>query len=212
MASAIIHLCVAKKINEKLKLNEKEFLLGAIAPDISKQIGLTKNKSHFLTTPKDQVPNIKEFLDKYKSSLNKPFNLGYFVHLYTDKIWFDEFINTLVLENNVKLLDGTTLKTSKEEILHLIYNDYTNLNIKLIDKFNLDLSLFYEDFNIPDTNITEIPKEKLNLLLEKMAFIIMESKQKKAYIFNMEVIVDFINYSVDKILKKIEQYDIKVHV
>ena len=38
MASAIIHLCVAKCANEILKRNEKEFLLGSIAPDISKQV------------------------------------------------------------------------------------------------------------------------------------------------------------------------------
>ena len=39
MASAVIHLCVAKKVNEKLKMNERELLLGSIAPDISKQVG-----------------------------------------------------------------------------------------------------------------------------------------------------------------------------
>ena len=41
MASAIIHLCIAKEINKYLKMNEKELLLGAIAPDISKEIGQT---------------------------------------------------------------------------------------------------------------------------------------------------------------------------
>ena len=48
MASAIIHISVAKKINEILHMNEKELFLGTIAPDISKQIGESKDKSHFL--------------------------------------------------------------------------------------------------------------------------------------------------------------------
>ena len=42
MASAIIHLCVAKEINKYLKMDENYLLLGSIAPDISKQIGETK--------------------------------------------------------------------------------------------------------------------------------------------------------------------------
>ena len=44
MASSIIHICVAKEVNKYLKRNEKEILIGSIAPDISKQIGRTKKK------------------------------------------------------------------------------------------------------------------------------------------------------------------------
>ena len=76
MASAIIHLCIAKKVNEKLKMNEKELFLGSIAPDISKQIGESKVKSHFLNTSDSDVPNVFDFLEKYKDSLKNPFNMG----------------------------------------------------------------------------------------------------------------------------------------
>ena len=39
MASAIIHLAVAKKILEKIHVeNEYDYYLGSIAPDIAKQI------------------------------------------------------------------------------------------------------------------------------------------------------------------------------
>ena len=48
MASAIIHICVAKKIGERLNKSSKDYYLGTIAPDISKEIGETKYKSHFL--------------------------------------------------------------------------------------------------------------------------------------------------------------------
>ena len=47
MASAIIHICVAKRVNEFLNRNEKKFILGSIAPDISKQIGQTITNSHY---------------------------------------------------------------------------------------------------------------------------------------------------------------------
>lgn len=48
MASTVIHMVVSKLVNKKLKRNENVLLMGSIAPDISKCIGDTKEKSHFL--------------------------------------------------------------------------------------------------------------------------------------------------------------------
>ena len=81
MASAIIHIAVAKEINKELHMNEKELFLGTIAPDISKQIGESKLKSHFLTNKDSDLPNLNDFLDKYQSNLTEPFIMGYYIHL-----------------------------------------------------------------------------------------------------------------------------------
>ena len=57
MASAIIHLAVAKKLLDYIKVeNKKDYLLGSIAPDISKQIGSSKVSSHFLINTKPDNP------------------------------------------------------------------------------------------------------------------------------------------------------------
>lgn len=61
----------------------------------------------------------------------------------------------------------------KQDEKETIYNDYTDMNIKLIDEYNLYLSLFYEDFDIPNTNINEIPIDKLNILIDRMKIIII---------------------------------------
>lgn len=211
MASAVIHLCIAKKIDDKLKINDKFLMLGSIAPDLSKQIGESKETSHFLFTSKTDVPNIQIFLDKYKNDLSNPFNLGYFIHLYTDKVWFDEFIRLRNYQDCIKLLDGSTPRLSHEEICRLIYNDYTNLNIQLIDEYELDLSLFYEELEIPNTIITEINVDKLPILIDKMGIIIMNSKEDKSYVFDISSVNEFIEYCSNKILRKIEEYNIKVH-
>ncbi len=211
MASAIIHICVAKKINEKLQVEEKPFLLGSIAPDISKQIGEAREKSHFLTSLKSDVPDIRAFLDKYQNSLNNPFLLGYFVHLYTDKIWFDEFMRERLLHHSIHLLDGTTVNLPPDEIREIIYNDYTNINVDLIDEYDLDLSLFYEDFPLPNVEMDEIPVSKLPILIDKMSIIIENSKKTKGYVFDMPIIIEFIEYATTKILHKIEEYQIEYH-
>ncbi len=211
MASAIIHICVANEINKKLNLEEKSLFLGSIAPDISKQVGETKDKSHFLTTAKEDIPNISEFLEKYKKQLTDPFLLGYFIHLYTDKLWFGEFIRQRIYENKIKLLDGTIIPSNKEEIRNFIYNDYTNVNISLIDYYHLDLSLFYEEVILPKIEMDEIPIQKLQILVDKMGVIIENSKEEKVYIFDISVIIEFIKYATEKILKKIKEYQLKIH-
>ena len=204
MASAIIHLAVAKELEKYLKIeNKKDYNLGAIAPDIAQQLKIEKTKSHFIYNTKPDVPNIKLFKEKYKNFMNNSFELGYFTHLYTDKLWFDGFIDSLTYSNSIKLLDGTIIHVPQEEIKELIYNDYTNLNTIIIDKYNIDLSLFYEEYQKPDTSIEEVPIDKLNILIDKMGVIIENSKLEKSYIFDITLIDNFINTCVEEIIKEL---------
>lgn len=204
MASAVIHLAVAKELEKYLKIeNKKDYNLGAIAPDIAQQLNIEKTKSHFIYNTKPDVPNIKLFKEKYKNFMNNSFELGYFTHLYTDKLWFDGFIDSLTYSNSIKLLDGTIIHVPQEEIKELIYNDYTNLNTIIIDKYNIDLSLFYEEYQKPDTSIEEVPIDKLNILIDKMGVIIENSKLEKSYIFDITLIDNFINTCVEEIIKEL---------
>ena len=47
---------------------------------------------------------------------------------------------------SIKLLDGTIINAKEEQITNMIYSDYTNINIQIIENHNMDLSLFYEEF------------------------------------------------------------------
>lgn len=204
MASAVIHLAVAKELEKYLKIeNKKDYNLGAIAPDIAQQLKIEKTKSHFIYNTKSDIPNIKLFKEKYKNFMNNSFELGYFTHLYTDKLWFDGFIDSLTYSNSIKLLDGTIIHVPQKEIKELIYNDYTNLNTIIIDKYNIDLSLFYEKYQKPNTSIEEVPIDKLNILIDKMGVIIENSKLEKSYIFDITLIDNFINTCVEKIIKEL---------
>lgn len=207
MASVIIHMAIAKELENKLDIeNKKDYYLGSIAPDIAKQIGMNKNISHFSKNMKDNIPNINLFIKRYPTFKYNSFDLGYFIHLYADKIWQESVINKIASENSIKLLDGTIITTTKEEIANLIYSDYTDLNRKVIEEYNLDLSLFYEEFQIPDTTINEIPIDKLDILINKMGIIIENSKQQKSYTFDINIVKDFINKCVEEILIEIEKY------
>ena len=199
MASSLIHMSVAKEIGKRINKRSKDYYLGSIAPDIAKQIGLPKGATHFQYAA-DNVPNIDVFLDLYRDDMKSDYTLGYFIHLYTDKMWFDGFIDYLVCNDSVKLRDGTLLRLPEEEITKLIYNDYTNMNISLLDKYELDLSLIYEDYIKPVTKVKEADLDKMPVLLEQMGRIIENSKNDKKYIFNMNMVNTFIKDCTNEII------------
>lgn len=204
MASSIIHICVAKEVNKYLKRNEKEILIGSIAPDISKQIGRTKKKSHFLDK-QDNIPNINNFLKKYKNHLINDFVMGYFIHLYTDYLWFKFFIPNFIKDKKIYKITGEIVELSDEESLKLIYNDYTTLNRILLDEYELDLSIFYEELPKIKSIIKEIPMRKLQIIIDKAGIIIKNSTCSKPYIFDKEIINNFIEFSTNYILTKLDE-------
>ena len=208
MASAIIHLCIAKELNKHLHMNERLLFLGSIAPDISKHLGESKEISHFLNPANDDdIPQIDKFLEKYRYELNRPFEMGYFIHLLTDKYWFRDYIYQYVdrytRENNKRKLTASALR-------NIIYNDYTNLNTVLIDKYELSLDIFSNPMELPNSKITEIPVEKLGLLLEKMSYIIEESHEEKNFIFDTTDIEKFIDDTVKYIIKDLQMLNFKI--
>ena len=204
MASAMIHLAVAKTLEKHLNIkNPRDYYLGSIAPDISKQIGENKQRSHFLFNTRDDIPNLQLFREKYPDFKNNSFDLGYYVHLYTDRLWFAHFLPLITSGNYIKLLDGTVIFSAPQEMQGLLYQDYTNLNTQLLDEYKLDLSLFYEEFIIPDTKMDEIPIDKLNILIDKMGIIIENSKEEKPYAFDLFKVLEFIDEASRKILESI---------
>lgn len=206
MASAIIHLAVAKTLEQYLNIeNKRDYYLGTIAPDISKQIGETKQKSHFLINTREDIPNLEQFINKYPNFQKNSFDLGYYIHLYTDRLWFTQFMPLITSGDYIKLLDGTVIFSAPKEIQSLIYQDYTNLNVQLLDEYKMDLSLFYEDFIIPNTKIDEIPIDKLNILIDKMGIIIENSNEEKPFSFDLYLVLDFIDKASQEILKHLEQ-------
>lgn len=83
------------------------------------------------------------------------------------------------------------------------YNDYTNLNIKLIDEYNLDLKKIYNELPQLDNIIEEIPMDKINKIVEQTAVIIEISRKYKDFIFNIDNGKKIIELSINLILSKI---------
>lgn len=122
MASAVIHLAIAKVIEPYLNIKKKkDYYLGAIAPDISKHIGKTKQESHFLTRGEKKIPDLEKFKKKYPGFYQNDFDLGYYIHLFTDKLWSEDFLSKLIKNNSVKLKDKSNKKAAKETNISRLY-------------------------------------------------------------------------------------------
>lgn len=90
-------------------------------------------------------------------------------------------------------------------IVRLLYNDYTNLNVDLIDEYDLDLSVFYDEYTYPESKITEIPIEDLNLLVDKMSAIIENSKKGTEYLLEINSIKAFIEDATKYCLEELRE-------
>lgn len=198
MASAIMHLCIAKKVNEFFKFNDKEIYLGAIAPDISKQIGRTRESSHF-----GKVPDLDLFLNKYPNFIKNDFEIGYYIHLYSDVIW-NNYSGKRIYNSKVKFLNGDYLIIDNSDIPFLLYNDYTNLNIDLVDHYRLPLDIFYEELVYPQTDINEIPIENLDIIVDKMGIILANSKKEHKYVFDLNEVIEYIDCSSKEIIEDLK--------
>lgn len=200
MASAIIHISVANEINKKLKMNNDLLLIGSIAPDLAKLIGQTKDKGHFLFGDKG-TPHIDKFLLKYR--IDNPFNMGYYIHLYTDLYWFRDLLPKHYKNKKLVFKNGKELDIPFEKRLEAIYKDYTSLNNILIKKYNIDTSFLNKEYKI-DTEISELDFTKLNLLTKETNKLINESVTYPLEIFDELEIIEFINSCVENILKEVE--------
>ena len=198
-------MVVANEINKELNRDTSKLLIGTIAPDISKLVGDSKVKSHFSSMECDNIPDIDRFLKKYKEYLNDDFVMGYYIHLYTDYLWFKYFLDDVDFSTFITKIDGTKVWCDKDEFVKYVYNDYTNINISLIDKYDLNLKIFYNDIPKIRYIIDEIPMDGLDIIINKAGNIIADSKINKAYLFDINNVEKFIDTSVKIILSDIEK-------
>lgn len=210
MASSVIHMAVASEVNKVLKRDNSKLLIGSIAPDISKQIGQDRTISHFIF--EDGLIDLDKFLDKYKNNLDDDFVLGYYIHLLTDYFWFKYFMPEITNYSIIKTLDGKELKLSKEEICKYIYNDYTNINIRVINEYNMDLKIFFNELPEIKKIIEEIPMDKLQVIIDKAGNIIMNSTNGKNYTFDIKNIKQFISFTKDLIINKCKELGIENNI
>lgn len=112
MASYVIHLAIAQEyLKNNKEDNVDDFLYGSVYPDLIRP----KSSTHYGEVPAQT--SLKKFLEDNK--INTSFKRGCFLHLITDYLFYNYYLNSFIKED--------------------IYNDYDVLNKKIVEKYNVKL-------------------------------------------------------------------------
>ena len=170
MPGYVIHLSVANRYIEKHPEEIKDhnkFIEGVISPD-----GVTdKSTTHY--GPKSSKVNLKLFLES--NEINDDFNKGYFLHLVTDYLFYNRFLDYF----------------SKD-----IYNDYDILNKTLEEKYNVKIPEEVKNKVFYKTGETKI------LNLESVIEFIEKTSEYKLEYIKQRVMENDINWLQLKDLRK----------
>ena len=199
MASFLIHMCVCDEVNKILKKDRKKMLIGSIAPDIAKLVGIDRDITHF-----GEYPTFKEeeFLNKYKNNFNDDFVMGYYIHLYTDYLWDKYFIKKIYNDGIISMVDGRKIKYDGD-ICDYLYKDYDSLIEDIITTYDIDLSLLKESMPNIEYIIEEVPMDKLNVVVKRADELVSRKCKNQLNVMNINLIDEFISLSKNKIIDRL---------
>lgn len=102
MPAGGIHLCVGKRVLEKMNIKSSMFFyVGCVSADSWRNSSSTKMGTHFLDSNDSINYRYDEFFSKYFKYIDNDFVLGYLVHLITDKYWYgNDFITSNIYEDD----------------------------------------------------------------------------------------------------------------
>lgn len=146
MAGYVIHVVIAKEYIKKHKIeNEEEFINGTIFPDSVK----IKGETHYSEFYSSDTNPYKFLLE---NKLDNFFNLGYFLHLIVDSIFYNKYF---LLPNH--------------NMAEIIHNDYDILNKKLLEKYgNIDFPEEIQQYvSIKEGKLQFLNEEKLEKCIEE---------------------------------------------
>ncbi len=130
MASSVIHLAISKKYCEKNNIdNRDDIYAGTLYPDTFKEKKATShytiksNKKNIVDHLNCKV-NLYQFLQNY--DITNSFNLGWFIHLVTDHLFFEECLGLDYLS-----------KTTYDQLRHDLYYSYDRINRATTQKYNI---------------------------------------------------------------------------
>ncbi|QJD83039.1 hypothetical protein [Cohnella herbarum] len=188
MGSRVMHYCISTLLAKELRIDDEQFLLGGIAPDVHKNMNTTKKISHFARTDSEGklFVDLYGFHEKYLSNMMDPFYLGYFYHLVSDVIWVERVYN-----QKIRALP----QPDKKEAQLKYYRDFWRLNGKLIDYYSLEI----KQLEVKFIEIDEIDYRFLPELIKELELDFAmkdEAKDQELEILDFDEVVDILERTV----------------
>lgn len=221
MPGFILHMTAARMLFEKLKntsacplltvIDHNAFQVGNLIPDSVTD----KTYSHFRHPARNEklmvYPDLDLFLYKYRSLLSDSSCLGYYFHLYIDRVYAKDYIPQIVTfydangqeASNRKDITHALIKRTSELVPiktifsdEYYYGDFTKMNTYLMNRFHLSTNIISDVINpgIEEVNyndITKIQKQLQNYL------DVSEAAVNDLKVFDIEDLLLFLEHSVE---------------
>lgn len=177
MACATIHLAIAKKyLKRHPELNYEKVLAGALYPDTVEN----KDVSHYtdLNRGKDLISYLQGKVDLYaflkEHDSMDDFELGWFLHLVTDYIFFSECFAKEYLAN-----------ISYQEFVKDLYFAYDHINLYVSEKYHIideDYKAYpSENYGGEPYKDCILPKDMIDAFIERVASFDLDEYVKKIH-------------------------------
>lgn len=235
MPSWIIHLATAKKVIERININElniNSFLIGNLIADAKRHvvkdfsICVPYHISHFSEFMKidgniDELPNIDKFLDSYKNKLSNSMVLGYLIHLLTDYYWNKTTFFRYTIRDNqgncigVNLNNGVKLTCDINERNYIKQGDFMNFENYIINQKNYIIPKYENNIIdelklVKEVSFNESDIKKIIKYVENKSKEENEEETEKYKLFTKEQILKDFQESIDFIVGYLQKLDIRV--
>ena len=220
MPGFILHITTAKMLFDKynMDVDQDAFGVGNLIPDSVSD----KTFSHFRHPSRNKklmvYPDMDLFLDKYQHLLSDSSCLGYYFHLYVDRIYAKDYIPKIVTfydENGLEVSDRTDIthaliKRTGELVPiktffsdEYYYGDFTKLNTYLINRFDLSTSL---NKNVKNPGISEVDYADIAAIEKNLQeyLDVPEDAVNELKVFEAEHLINFLEGLVDEFVERIK--------
>ena len=186
MPTPMLHVAIAKKVNEKLLLESDLLYIGCL---MTNWTNVEYHVSHFKSEDEgiEGLSKPDMFVEKYKHKLDNPIVLGYLIHLLTDRFWNKYMVNNVYLYDNENQVVGVKTKSKKElnippESIHVLKaKTYTQYDNYLMSNNMVDI-IKEKVLDLPGVEEIKITREELDKKIDEYNKEVKDFKKNRSFL------------------------------
>ncbi len=223
MPGYILHITAAKMLFDKVKkswdsVDRNAFQIGNLIPDSVND----KTYSHFRHPDRKEklmvYPDLDLFLNKYRHLLTNSSCLGYYFHLFIDRVYAKDYISQIITFYDA----NGQVASDRADITHALikrtgemvpvktlfsddyyYGDFTKLNTYLIKRFDLSTDIVG---HIDNPGIKEVDYENIKMIQKQLQgyLDVPEEAANELRVFDIDDLLRFLDEASEQFIQFIK--------
>ena len=227
MPGFILHITAAQLLFDKLEKNDRwknsinrnHFQVGNLIADSVTD----KTYSHFRHPSRQEklivYPDLDLFLDKYRHLLSDDSCLGYYFHLFIDRVYAKDYLPQIITfydENGHEASDRKDITHAlikhREKLVPVktifseeyYYGDFTKMNTYLMKRFSLSTGL---ESGVKNPGIEEVDYENIQKIQKQLEgyLEVPQNSINELHVFDIEDLLKFLEQAVEMFVENMIQ-------